>query len=88
MWYDVYGWGDSAGFLNINSQAAYTAATTEVSINGGQLVINGADISPDSLIKIGGYSGKMISSNATASVFEVPPLVVLTTVEEFPNLSK
>lgn len=73
--------------MTITSQATYSAATAEVSINGGQIVINGADISPDALIKIGGYSGKMISSNATASVFEVPPLVVLKTVEEFPNLS-
>ena len=75
VWYDQYGWGDCTSFVTVMSQVVYTAGSIDASYNGGSVVVNGADISTDAMIKIGGYTGKVLQTFSTYSVFELPPLI-------------
>ena len=61
---------------------SYSAAATSVSYAGGQLVVNGAYISENALLKVGGMYGKVISTTGSDATFEIPPLVTDFVVQQ------
>lgn len=40
-----------------------------ISLFGGQIKIYGSDIGPGSIVKVGGFTGKYISSSSNYSIF-------------------
>ncbi len=50
--------------------------------------MNGTDIGPDSIVKVGGFIGEALSINSTHTVFSIPPLVTPSTLSQYPSLSK
>lgn len=46
VWYDVYGWGDSAGYLTVGNSSGYVVGAVDVSYAGSTITINGTDIGP------------------------------------------
>lgn len=64
-WYDGYGWGSCSSVINVNPATPFTVTNTQVSIAGGRIAVVGGDISPDSVLKVGGFTGKVVSVGST-----------------------
>lgn len=47
----------------------------------------GNNISPSSVINVGGFVGKVISQTSTQAVFSIPPLVTPLTISSYPELA-
>lgn len=60
VWVPGYGWASCSQFINVVANDTYNATSASSSIVGGVLTISGFAISPDSIIKVGGFVGKAI----------------------------
>jgi len=89
LFYSNIGWANSTSILNITPSAAYTLdqANTVSSHAGGQIVVKGSSISPDAVVQIGGFSGKMISQTADSAIFAIPPLITTDVAALYPALT-
>lgn len=69
VYYNGYGWADVQGKIDISAPSSYTAATTDSSYAGGKLVVTGANISPQAVIKVGGFVGKALEVLPSSATF-------------------
>lgn len=69
MYYNAYGWANVADTISVTAPATYTAAPTDSSYAGGKIVVTGADISPQAVIRVGGFVGKVTDITATSATF-------------------
>lgn len=88
LWYEGYGWGNCPTTVNVSSQAAFTIGNTVSSYAGRKLVISGSDVSPDTLIKVGGFTQRAVTNANGQVVLEIPPLITPETVALHPQLAK
>jgi hypothetical protein len=87
IWYDGIGWATCTAKLNIaSSPARYTLATVNTisSYAGGFIIVSGSDISQEAVIKIGGFTGNLVSKTSTNATFALPPLVTPSVVAMYP----
>ena len=68
------------GYVNVSSNINITTTITapssqEISFNGGNYTITSPFLSPVSYITVAGFIGNLISYNATAATYSVPPIV-------------
>ena len=83
---DVYGWYSltTNTVLSVSkSSSTYTLSTTQTSFNGGSITVVGDYIGDGAVITINGYKGKVLMSNNSAAVFQVPQLVTPVTQSAF-----
>ena len=69
IWFDKYGWAQISSQLSASASADFTASLTSSSFMGGQIVVSGDHISDNAELRIGAFSGKVISSTSTEAVF-------------------
>lgn len=86
-WFVDYGWADSAQ-ITVAATTAYTAPSVQTSLFGGKITVSGSDISPDAVLKVGGFVGKVIEKRATEADFQIPPLIVPDVVTQYPSLAQ
>lgn len=84
VYYSKYGNANTAKFINISAPGLYSAASTDSSVFGGQLIVNGNNISPQSVINVGGFKGKIISQTSTQAIFSIPPFVTPFSIAAYP----
>lgn len=84
VYYGGYGWASVQGNVNVQASGAYTAAVTDVSFAGGEIVVNGNGISEQAVLRVGGFVGKASSVTATTATFEVPALITPTVLQSYP----
>lgn len=48
--------------------------------------MTGADISPQAVLRVGGFVGKVTGVTATTATFEIPPLITPVTLQTYPEL--
>ena len=58
VYYSTYGFGDISDTISVSAPATYTATPTDSSYAGGRIVVSGADISPQAVLRVGGFIGK------------------------------
>ncbi len=63
--YNNYGYADIPQTINISASGTYTATSTDSSFAGGRITVTGNNISPQSIIKVGGFIGKLLSQTAS-----------------------
>lgn len=59
----------------VSASGSYSATVVSSSYAGGQLVVTSSELSMDSIIKIGGFTGKVIDQSSGETTFEIPPLI-------------
>lgn len=84
--YADYGIGNCVNQLQVTAATTYTNTNADVSLFGGQMVVSGTDISANAVLRVGGYSGKLISKSATEAIFAVPPLITQATIAQYPSM--
>ncbi len=84
LYYNVYGWADSPDYIDVSAPGVYTASVTASSYLGGRITVTGNEISPQAVIKVGGFVGKAIEVTATQAVFAIPPLITPAVLAAFP----
>ena len=87
MWFVDYGWADSAQ-ITVAATTAYTVTNVQTSLFGGKITVQGSDISPDAILRVGGFVGKVIEKRATEADFQIPPLIVPDVVTQYPSLAQ
>lgn len=63
--YSDYGLASCPGQLQVSPAVAYSNTNAISSILGGQMIVTGADISADAVLRVGGFSGKVISKTSS-----------------------
>ena len=69
IWYQDYGWAQSSDTLDVTAATTYTASNVQSSYLGGKFVVTGSDISPCSVIRVGGFEGKIIEQDSSTATF-------------------
>lgn len=86
VYYSGRGWADIPDTITVTAPATYTAAATDSSYAGGKILVTGADISPQAVLRVGGFVGKVTDVTATTATFEIPPLITPVTLQTYPEL--
>ena len=87
VWFEGFGWAEVSSDITVAAASAFTASTTSCSYLGGQLTVSGAFIAHDAILKIGAFSGKIISSTDSTAIFEIPELLTTEVLAGYPTLS-
>lgn len=87
VWFVGYGWGN-CGEITVTAATAYTAPSVQSSLLGGRITVQGSDISPDAVLKVGGFVGRVIEKRSTEAVFEIPPLIVPDVATQYPSVAQ
>lgn len=69
VWVLGYGYATVGQFINVTASATYVPDNYNISINGGRIVLNGTDISPDATLTIGGYTARVVQTSTDYSIF-------------------
>jgi hypothetical protein len=90
LYYNGIGWATCTSVINVTPAAAYTlaSANTVSSYAGSELIVKGSAISPQAVIQIGGFNGKIISQNADNATFAIPPFIVPDVTALYPVLKQ
>ena len=87
VYFSIYGYASVSQTIDVTATGTYSASTVQSSYAGSTLSVTGSDISEQAVLKIGGFSGKVLSQSGTTTIFEVPALVTPVTLTAYPQLA-